>query len=533
MTGLRTLLIGIDAACLRLLEPQFERGTLPHLRSIVDRGVAAPLESQLPPWTPSAWPSLSTGTNPGKHGVFSFLRYDGYDWDLVDATDVRELTLWEMLDHYDRSSVVVNVPVTHPPPAIDGAVVPGFVGPTEPTCHPSGLLDELRTELGDYRVYGSYEFAADPPRDERVAEYCELTRMRGQAFRYLAERFDPAFGFVQFQQTDTVVHDFPGDERALESVYEAVDAQIGAILDECDPDTVFVASDHGIGPYDGQEFRVNEFLRREGYLETTSGGESPSWVPLWESQLGGARANSDGRLDRLARLAADALPMAQLGRTLETLGVADVVPFPDGLFATGETPDFAASTAYMRLPVELGVRINLAGREPEGVVAPDEYEAVREELIERLRAVRTPDGRPVFDDVLPREAVFHGPHVDQAVDIVTIPADFEQFPASQIGGGVFGPMNEPWNHKQTGVFAAAGRAVDADAPIDHPHLLDVAPTVLASLGVPIGERLDSNPLPIVSQTERDSYPRPDRRPASETSDPAVTARLGALGYLDN
>ena len=66
---MQTLLIGIDAGCRSVLEPLFEEDALPHLASIFDEGSSGPLESQLPPWTPSAWPSLYTGVNPGKHGV--------------------------------------------------------------------------------------------------------------------------------------------------------------------------------------------------------------------------------------------------------------------------------------------------------------------------------------------------------------------------------------------------------------------------------------------------------------------------------
>ena len=78
------LLVGLDAACEPVLDRLARDGAdLPHLRSILDEGTSAPLESQVPPWTASAWPSLYTGTNPGKHGVFGFLDFEGYDWDVV------------------------------------------------------------------------------------------------------------------------------------------------------------------------------------------------------------------------------------------------------------------------------------------------------------------------------------------------------------------------------------------------------------------------------------------------------------------
>ncbi|MFC6724177.1 alkaline phosphatase family protein, partial [Halobium palmae] len=280
---METLLIGLDAACESVLDPLVEEGRLPNLERLLDDGVSGPLESQIPPWTPSAWPSLYTGVNPGKHGVFSFLKFDGYDWDVVNATDVRERTLWEILDEHGKSSVVVNAPVTSPPPAVDGAIVPGYTAPEDPDCHPEGLLDEVREAIGDYRVY-----ARDHEETSRgyVDAYRELIGMRGEAFRYLARTRDPDFGFVQFQQTDTVFHERPDDDEVVAAVYEAVDEQIGEILAECDPDTVIVASDHGIGEYEGYEFRMNDYLRERGYVETAKGGEGmPTWSTIADDSL--------------------------------------------------------------------------------------------------------------------------------------------------------------------------------------------------------------------------------------------------------
>ncbi|MFC6838488.1 alkaline phosphatase family protein [Halomarina ordinaria] len=547
MTGrnLRTLVVGIDAACEGVLDPMFERGLLPNLRSLVESGVAGPLESQVPPWTPSAWPSLFTGTNPGKHGAYSFLRYEGYDWDVLDATDVEEPALWDILDARGLSSVVVNVPVTAPPSAIDGAIVPGFTAPEAPPCHPDGLLADVEDAIGEYRVYSREEFNSRASPTTRHVEYMKLVRMRGKAFRYLCERFDPDFGFVQFQQSDTVVHDMPGDLDELRVVYQAIDMQLGRILEECDPDTVFVVSDHGIGPYAGQEFRVNAFLRDRGYLETTRSGQGrPSWVPIFHDRLSGDEGDDDRplaarTLDRGMAVAGRAgVTPDRLVALLSRVGLDDAVTrlLPASLVqaAAGEEQvDFAASRAYMRLPVELGVRINLEGREPEGVVPPERYEALREELIDLLSSVRTPAGDPVFERVVPREEVFSGPNLEDAVDVVTIPANYDQFPSARLGADHFGPPNEPWNHKRDGILVAAGAGVDTAADVDGAHLLDVAPTVLASLGVPASDRMDGRVLDPVAPVGEATYPRPGPR-EDRTGDTgySVENRLADLGYLE-
>ena len=550
--GLETLLVGIDAACQGVLEPLFETDAIPTLRSIFEEGVGGPLPSQIPPWTASAWPTIYTGTNPGKHGVFDFLTFEGYDWDVVNATHVRERPLWQLLDYHGLSSVVVNVPVTHPPEPFDGALVPGYVGPENPTCHPEGLLDELHETVGNYRVY--------PPADPTIEEYRTLVSSRGEAFRYLADRFEPEFGFLEFQATDLVFHDRPGDEEAVEAIYAEVDEQIRATLDACEPDTVIVVSDHGIGPYDGAEFRINEFLRERGYVRTRRGGRGmPTWANIRDGELkdgevggevnegevGNANGSSIGEerrtLERgvaeqgVAALARVGVTSQRVERALTAVGLRDVVAErvpADVARAGAEQVDFPGSLAYARSRIECGVRINLEGREPEGTVPPGEYDAVREELIAALSNVETPDGEPVFEDVSPREEYYEGPEVERAVDVVTVPNEFDQFLSATLAGEQFGRPSEPWNHKRQGVFAARGEGIESNTIPDTPQLVDVAPTVLATLRVPADERMDGEALQIVEPAGERPYPEYEPGITQETDDDAVERRLSQLGYLE-
>jgi predicted AlkP superfamily phosphohydrolase/phosphomutase len=573
---MQTLLVGLDAACLPVLDPLFEDDEVPHLQALFEDGVSGVLESQIPPWTASAWPSLYTGMNPGKHGVFDFLRFEGYDWDIVNATDVRQRTLWEYADGAGLTSVVVNAPVTSPPPEIDGAVIPGYLAAESPPCHPEGVLAEVRNAVGEYRVYAERETDARAS-GEQFADYLELCRMRGAAFRYLSERFDPEFGFVQFQKTDAVFHDYPGDDEKVRAVYRAVDEQVGAILEECDPDTVVVASDHGIGEYDGYECHVNEHLRDAGLVEATTEGRGvPSWFKIKDEELTSDADAPDDHplLERLARAGARVGLTHQRGKAiLERLGLADLVGrhVPVGaVFAASDAVDFAASTAYLRSPSELGVRLNVAGRDPDGVVDPDDYERARKDVIDLLDAIETPDGDPVFESVVPRETHIHGPYADEAVDVLAVPHDFEHSLSALLGERFSDP--EPWNHKLAGVVAIAGDATDADAAgavdargadavdaggadavdadatgavdadsaegvdvadeIADAHLFDVAPTVLATLDVAPAKAMDGDPLDAVGAPPAEEYAAYEPTSQTATEDDAVADRLADLGYLE-
>jgi predicted AlkP superfamily phosphohydrolase/phosphomutase len=543
---MKVLVVGLDAACVPVLEPLFDRDVVPTLQDLFESGTAAPVESHDPPWTPAAWPSIYTGTNPGKHGSFGFVSYDGYDWDVVGGDRIREPAVWELLDRHGHSSVVVNVPVTHPPAPIDGAVLPGFLGPEEPTCHPEGILEDVRSACDGYRVYPAADRTTDAPDEEVFANWLAVTRMRGEATRYLADRFDPDFGFGQFQRTDTVFHTFPTDSDRVETLFRTVDEEVAATIEATDPDAVFVVSDHGIGPYDGYEFRVNEYLREGGYVETTQDPRGmPSWNPMRARLREGAEATAGadddpGVFARAAATAAAAgVTTRRVADLLDRVGVADLVAphVPERVKRAGGTHvDFANSTAYMRTRVELGVRINLAGREPDGVVDPAEYDAVRSALIEYLSAAETPDGEAVFEAVGPREAYFEGPMTDDAVDVVTVPADYEHLLSATLPGEQFADRSGTWDHKREGVLAAAGPAIEDDVDLGSPALYDLAPTVLAAFGVPVSTRMDGSILPVVDadgDVGNREYDRPAVRADGEEGPASgVEDRLADLGYLE-
>ncbi|XVH33578.1 alkaline phosphatase family protein (plasmid) [Haloferacaceae archaeon DSL9] len=531
--------MGLDGVGLPVLDSLFEDGVVPNIESLCNRGAVGPLKSQLPPWTPSAWPSMYTGVNPGKHGVYDFLRFDGYEWDVVNMTDVKEHAVWELLGREGYRSVVVNVPVTDPPREFDGALVPGYIAPEDPECHPPGVLSELKRALGEYRLYGE-QLSSGASKAERIDGYEELISLRGRAFRHLLDEYVPSFGFLQFQQTDTVFHEFPESDEAIRRVFEAVDAEIGETLDAWDPDLVMLISDHGIGPYDGYEFRVNEFLRERGCIETAAGGAGmPSWSSLSRKRLRNGHESGDVELssaERVLSLTAKAgLTSQRIGAVLQRLRldgfVLDVVPM-DLVRAGTERVDFRDSAAYMRSRTEMGVRINLEGREPDGIVPQAEYDSVRRELIRALQSVRSPDRTPVFDAVLPREDVFNGPYLDDAPDIVTVPRNFDQYLSASLLGEQFGPPSEPWEHKLDGMIAVSGTGVGPDADISDAHLFDLAPTILAAFGLPASDRMDGRPLPFVDRVGTKRYPEFSPQQQQQTADTDVERRLADLGYLE-
>jgi predicted AlkP superfamily phosphohydrolase/phosphomutase len=174
--------------------------------------------------------------------------------------------------------------------------------------------------------------------------------------------------------------------------------------------------------------------------------------------------------------------------------------------------DFANSTAYVRPGGERGVRINLCGREPDGTVRPSEYEATRAQLIRVLTDPETPRGDAVFARVAPREAVYEGACLDAAPDVVTVPTNASPQSDSSCSETHVGCRRD-------GIVAVTGGAIDQTEAIDDARLVDVAPTVLATLGVPRSDQMDGDPLAVVDPSPVATHP-------SVAGHPALAATIG-------
>src|SRR5436305_9667262 len=77
MTALKkVLVIGLDGFDPQVAAPLLAAGNLPNLARLRQRGGFAPLGTTTPAQTPVAWSTFATGTNPGGHGIFDFIRRD-------------------------------------------------------------------------------------------------------------------------------------------------------------------------------------------------------------------------------------------------------------------------------------------------------------------------------------------------------------------------------------------------------------------------------------------------------------------------
>src|SRR5947199_10215285 len=123
---MRTVIFGVDGLTFRIIKPLIERGELPNFRKVAQQGCEAVLESKYPPLTPPAWTSLSTGLKPSHHGVYDFWAYDekpasGKTRKVHILTRRKDgKAIWNILSEYGKRVLIINVPTTYPPEAVNG-----------------------------------------------------------------------------------------------------------------------------------------------------------------------------------------------------------------------------------------------------------------------------------------------------------------------------------------------------------------------------------------------------------------------------
>lgn len=140
-------MIGLDGATWNNLKAWVKGGFLPNFKRICEDGVSGQLYSTIPCVTMPAIPSLVTGKNPGQHGIFDMYTEAGSP---IALHNLREPTIWNMLDEYGYSSLIFDLRFTYPPEPLNGVMVCGTPLPAAEQydyVYPANL----RHLLDDYR----------------------------------------------------------------------------------------------------------------------------------------------------------------------------------------------------------------------------------------------------------------------------------------------------------------------------------------------------------------------------------------------
>lgn len=151
----RVVVVGFDGMDPRVTDRLMDQGKLPNFQRLADEGTYERLNSTCPPISPIAWSTFATGTNPGKHNIFDFLRRKPltYEEDL-SSTDIqgesRSLNIgrfsvplrqptvellqkskpfWHVLGENGVFTAAIRVPITYPAQKFNGVSLSGMCVP--------------------------------------------------------------------------------------------------------------------------------------------------------------------------------------------------------------------------------------------------------------------------------------------------------------------------------------------------------------------------------------------------------------------
>jgi predicted AlkP superfamily phosphohydrolase/phosphomutase len=449
----KVVVIGLDCAEPSLVFDRFA-DRLPNLTRLRERGVWGKLRSCDPPITVPAWMSMMASKDPGTLGYYGFRnRADRSYEKMTTATSlaVREPLLWDHLGDAGKEVILIGVPQTYPPRPVKGLMVTDFLTPSIESnyTYPAGLKDEIagwsdvhpyEFDVSDFRTpdKGKIRDALVRMTDKRFALASRLVTTKPWDFFMMVEMGTDRVHHAFWQYMDPTHHRYVAGnpyESVIADYYEHVDQRIGELLALLPEEAhVFVVSDHGAQCMEGG-IALNEWLVQEGYLVLHETPKVPS---------------------RLEGLKID----------------------------WSRTTAWGSGGYYGRL------FLNVKGREPQGLVAPEAYEAVRDRLIAELKALGDPQGEPIGTRVLKPEQLYRTVRGTAPPDLLVYFGNLRWRSVGTVGTGAIhtfendtGPDDA--NHAQDGMLIATGPGIAPCGPLAGMQLMDVTPTILQLFGLEI------------------------------------------------
>jgi predicted AlkP superfamily phosphohydrolase/phosphomutase len=502
----KVFLIGLDGATFTLIKPWVAQGHLPTFAKLLSEGCHGVLTSTFHPISPHAWTSCVTGKNAGKHGIFDFLerRPGTYESRFVSAASCASDTIWKILSDQGKRVGGLNIPLSYPPEPVNGFLISGLGAPGKNSefIYPPSLKEVVFRRVVDYKLLDVDQFLDDPLsyitfQYETVSQTLELSN-------YLLETFELDFFMVVFNAIDQTQHIFWHTIDREHPLYnEEEHRRHGHVLlelhkkiDKCladfirrfqDDYNIIVMSDHGFGHLK-KTVRLYKWLEEQKYLRFSQNKQN-----IVKKMI--------NKLFKDLRVKAQTLPQKwknEIRRLLSPL----VSKYDSYLSAGNIAWDQTKAYSWGNMG---NIIINFKGREPQGIVnGNSEYQRLCDEIIDKLYAMTDPETHEkVIERVYRREELYHGDRLNQAPDLVVVFKDYayQSVPSQYMdpNQSVFTPIQEEMSHKTIkpasnhrieGICFFLGEDIHQGLEIHGARIIDIAPTILYLLGLPIPADID-------------------------------------------
>ncbi len=502
------IMIGMDATEVTVIDRMCDAGQLPNLQRMRDRGCYGHLRNSPPGFLSMVWPTFTTGTRVTRHGWYfnKLWRHEHQRLEYAHSSWLPVTYFWNHLDPHRHRIALLDVPFTVEPPAdLNGVYLNGWQNHDDFGQHesPAGLWRQLKQRFGR-PVLKPEIFGPQTPatllyqRQEALDAIDQFTRIS----KHLIERERWDLLLTVFGGAHRATHYLwnlreidadqltPDQRRLLENavteIYQACDRALGELLDAAPDDARVVAfSLHGMTAHTGW---VEYFDRIVGQIQND-----------------GQPAKPKGGLIYRVKKALPWTLVRQVTRRMPSSFNHAVVPIWSSRMCDW------TNTKYFVLPMDINgyIRINLKGREPQGVVEPGaEYERLCAHLKEALMSFRDIEsGRQVIEHVDRVEDLIEGesPARDRLPDLIIRWAeDVDAYESTGVRSERYGqvrwprhakrPSGRSGNHVPNGWFAATGPGIVPGRCASDPETIDLGPTVMRWLGADVPEHFEGEPI---------------------------------------
>ncbi|KAF0249680.1 MAG: hypothetical protein FD167_915 [bacterium] len=539
----KAAVIGLDGATFEIIDLLIEQGKLPNLQRLIEEGCTGFLRSSITPNSFPGWTSAATGTSEGRHGIFMPLvrREDNFTLKAMTTLDIKAKPIWELLSERGRPVGVINDPCSFPALTVNGYLVCGMLWPDgeHPYTYPEALATELDTAVPNYIVDVNLH---NKSKEQIAAELLVSIDRRLAASRYLLKQYPTDLYWTVFTESDRAQHrlwaamdkEHPRHSEQPTSlsntifeIYQKLDAAVGTLIDDIDPDTtIFIVSDHGFGPF-YSAFDIPRWLLDKGYL-----------VERGEKAKLKSALKKIGVLDEVASVyhAIRKPFQKEIG-----YGVAKLKSQESDTQNYFDKLDWSKTKAYYTL--DGGIRLNLKGREPYGIVEAGQMaESIKQEIKNALIKHKYPNGEPVFRYILTQEEAFDGPYRHFAPDLV-LSINYGAYKGDLSSDKYLTPSNHnTGEHTPDGIFIAWGKNIRRGEQISGANLKDVAPTVLFQMDEALTPEMDGRVLQEIFTPEflasrqikraGTSYKETNQNTQDEAfASEGIEDKLRSLGYM--
>lgn len=525
---MKVVILGLDGCTWKLLTPFIQTGLLPNLKFIVENGVSTKLVSTIPPSTSPAWPSMITGLNPGKLGVFSALARGGKDdFFLKNITSdiYKGKAVWDILSDKGFRVALFKIPFLYPVYKVKGYMVSGFGSASKFAAYPDYLHEKLIA--GPSRLLEEELFKELETLDPNDKRHClgfikQISRLFQDESKVVLELIDSQrwdFCFYVISSTDWLQHAFMDKlmaltrklknaedldlvDEALADFYKRIDAFIGcisAMLEKIEDDYIFfLVSDHGftIRP---QTFNIANWLIQKGYMKLESKNHVVSDVVHAQKM----------RLLRLTEKIASLAIVEPFLRMLPAslLSLLARIYYraaTSSLGSISRSIDFDSSEVFCLEDRALYVSPSV---DPKAVLS-----RLTEELEKSIKQFRRAKLR-----AFRKNEIYWGDRTELAPDlIIEIIEDGNiwELSANPSKPLVFTPPL-PGKHDRNGIFAAYGPPIRRGTWMKNKAIWDIASTILHVFDLAIPTSMDGEPLTEIYEEKSKLARRPVKHQATD------------------